>query len=57
MGLDLHRSNFELPNGTTIERELLGAEMRLAARDVSGLADDEDRAHVYGLRRACGRPI
>lgn len=48
-------SNFELPNCTAIERELLGAEMRLAAREVSGLDDDEDRAYVFELQRARGR--
>ncbi|TCJ89957.1 hypothetical protein [Nocardia alba] len=48
-------SNFELADCTTIERELLGAEMRLVAREANGLDDDEDRAHVYELRRARGR--
>ncbi|MFI6573949.1 hypothetical protein [Nocardia fluminea] len=49
------QSNFELPDCTTIDRELLGAEMRLADREARGLDDDEDRAHVYELRRARGR--
>ena len=48
-------SHFELANSNTIERELTAAELRLVAREVIGLDDDEDRAHVYELRRARGR--
>ncbi|MEU3010104.1 hypothetical protein [Nocardia asteroides] len=48
-------SNFELPNCTTIDREITVAELRLADREVRGLADDEDRATVDELCRARGR--
>ncbi|MEV0773851.1 hypothetical protein [Nocardia salmonicida] len=48
-------SNFELADCTTIERALLGAEMRLVDREARGLDDDEDRAHVFELQRARGR--
>lgn len=48
-------SGFELPDCTTIDRELLGAELRLADREVRGLDDDEDRTAVYELQRARGR--
>lgn len=44
-----------MPDCTNIDRELVGAEMRLVDREVPGLYDDEDRAHVYELRRARGR--
>ncbi|MFF0547268.1 hypothetical protein ACFYTF_30995 [Nocardia thailandica] len=48
-------SNFELPDCTTIDLALTAAELRLADREVRGLADDEDRAAVAELRRARGR--
>ena len=48
-------SNFEYPNCATIERELLGAELRLTDREARGLDDDEDRAGIFELRRARGR--
>ncbi|MEU4599932.1 hypothetical protein [Nocardia sp. NPDC023988] len=46
---------FELPDCTAIDREITVAELRLADREVRGLADDEDRATVYELQRARGR--
>lgn len=48
-------SNFELPDGNSIKRALLIAELRLADREVRGLDDDEDRAAIYELHRARGR--
>ncbi|GGN65965.1 hypothetical protein [Nocardia rhizosphaerihabitans] len=48
-------SNFELPDCTTVDRELHGAQVRLVDREARGLDDDEDRAYIYELRRARGR--
>lgn len=48
-------SNFELGDCTAIDKQITVAELRLADREVRGLADDEDRAVVYELQRARGR--
>ncbi|MEU3015617.1 hypothetical protein [Nocardia asteroides] len=48
-------SNFELQTCTELDRLITAAELRLTARAVAGLDDDEDRATVYELQRARGR--
>ncbi|MGW5441633.1 hypothetical protein [Nocardia asteroides] len=55
MDLDLHRGQLRTADCTTIDQEITVAELRLADREVRGLADDEYRATVYELRRARGR--
>ena len=48
-------SNFEYTTCTAVDQQLTVAEARLTAREVVGLADEEDRAAVDELRRARGR--